>query len=144
MKLTARLGGYSSIVGQSILLQTPSGMVACQLAMLNVGHTLEESHAERCQKFGEFVVDKINGSPARWVDTRERHPTVGGTYFTGQWYGPMNGLRHFRIKRLYFIIHKDNQPQWYSFEKTKWGSQKPAFPKCWLEGMPAPPPDDQA
>lgn len=179
MKITARLGGYSSVVGQSILLQDETQRVVCQLALLNVGSTLERSHKELCNEYGMHVVEAVNRKPAsdmiaykikdsrgeywqttfegklynfrqgdpftptRWVDTRERHPAVGGTYFTGQWYGLTNGLKHFRIKRLYFIIHKGNSPQWYSFEKSKGGSQKPAFPKCWLEGMPLPPPDDQ-
>lgn len=143
MKLTAKLGIYSSVVGQSIMLQTPSGMVACQLAMLNVGSTFEESHLERCQKFGEFVVDKINQQPpARWVDCREREPTVGGTYFTGKWVGPTNGLRQFRRKLLYCIIHEDVGLRWYDFRKDRLGNQLVAFPHCWLEGMPGAPPDD--
>lgn len=152
MKLTAKLGGYSSIVGQSIMLHDETGRVMCQLAMLNIG---AEGHKQKSDKIGQFVVDKINCADytsievraaahamARWVDTREREPTVGGTYFTGKWVGPINGLRQFRIKRLYCIIHEDVGLRWYDFRKDRLGNQLVAFPHCWLEGMPGAPPDD--
>lgn len=146
MKLTAKLSSYSSVVGQSIMLHDGVGKVVCQLAMLNVGETLEtyrQSHKELCNTYGEFVVDKINQQPpARWVDCREREPKVGGTYFTGKWVGPINGLRQFRRKLLYCIIHEDVGLRWYDFRRDRLGNQRVAFPHCWLEGMPGAPPDD--
>lgn len=57
MKFTAKLAGYSSIVGQSIMLQDESGRVICQLAMLNVGG---EDHKASCAKIGQAVVDLVN------------------------------------------------------------------------------------
>lgn len=158
MKVTAKLGSYSSVVGQSIMLHDGVGKVVCQLAMLNVGETLEtyrQSHKELCNTYGQFVVDKINcvdytsmevraaaHEMARWVDCREREPKVGGTYFTGKWVGPINGLRQFRRKLLYCIIHEDVGLRWYDFRRDRLGNQRVAFPHCWLEGMPGAPPDD--
>lgn len=176
MKLTAKLGVYTSVVGQSIMLHDETGRVMCQLAMLNIG---AEGHKQKSDKIGQFVVDKINSSqpspervaykikdsrgeywqtrvngqpynfspspeftPTRWVDTREREPTVGGTYFTGKWVGPTNGLRQFRRKLLYCIIHEDVGLRWYDFRRDRLGNQQVAFPHCWLEGMPGAPPDD--
>lgn len=78
MKLKATLGGYSSIVGQSILLQDETGRVVCQLAMLNIG---DDGHKQKSEKFGQFVTDKINTTP----------PAGGGE--PGMWSPKLEAIR---------------------------------------------------
>lgn len=149
MKFTAKLAGYSSIVGQSIMLQEQSGRVICQLALLNVGG---EDHKASCAKIGQAVVDRINAVDysslevrmlahmvARWVKTSERQPTVGGSYITGDYIEVLdNHPLHFRkTMDLYCIIHTDGI-KWYN--QLNGGKSPPVDPpQYWFEGMPAHP-----
>jgi len=64
MKITARAGGYSSVVGQSVLLHDETGRVVCQLALLNVGNTIDRTHKELCNEYAMLVVDAVNANPA--------------------------------------------------------------------------------
>lgn len=150
MKFTAKLAGYSSIVGQSIMLQDESGRVICQLAMLNVGG---EDHKASCAKIGQAVVDRINEIDysslevsmlnyrvARWVRTNERQPTVGGTYMTGEWtmLDPnKDSVPHFkRTWPDHFVIYIHGKPTWFSISDPKTPITAPEY---WLDGMPAAP-----
>lgn len=232
MKLTARAGGYSSVVGQSVLLQDTTGRVVCQLALLNVGG---EDHKQKCAEISQLVVESVNRNdsdlsgyvnnrhpfevlalaqkhlarahkgaffdkeacailaralleqagrsdpsmvaykikdsrgeywqtvvdghaynfsvssggdaytpaPARWVKCDERHPSVGGTYLTGQWTGLKKGLRQFKMRPRYFIIHENNKPTWYSlYSRYRLSQNIERFPQYWLDGMPGAPADD--
>jgi hypothetical protein len=145
MKLTAKIVPYSSVVGSSVTLHADNNLTVCQLALLSVipGHFKfdKTAHKETSEQLAQFVTDKINAPATRWVKNEERTPAVGGTYFTGRWMGPTNGLRQFRLKRLFLMILEDNRPVWYSFDRNGDGSQRLAFPDFWLEGMPPPPAD---
>lgn len=103
MKITAKAGGYSSVVGQSVLLQDETGRVVCQLALLNVGETLEQSHKELCNEYAMLVVDAINWFNAGKFRGGDRVYKTRGA----QWQGRVCGFYKTELTEYGYAIESE-------------------------------------